>query len=227
MLFPALSFVLGFLLLSLTILIYQGTSFFKSVPLVKKLANSSLLLGGNSLIALVFMLGLAGYWNIFNGSDLKLVRIILLLLGLGMSGWALLETVDENTPLGKLRNLAKLEKLAIFLTGISVITLFSLFLVAFFDGDGGGDAFMYHIPFAARLWGIISPEQYTFEYFTEHRYLGFPLAAHWFQGLFWTIFRKPEATNLTAYFSLIVLIIYLKNYLKPKNHFLNYFLITS
>ena len=214
MLFPALSFVLGFLLLSLTILIYQGVSFLKSVPLVGKLANSPLLLGGNSLIALVFMLGLAGYWNIFNGSDLKLARIILLLLGLGMSGWALLETVDENTPLGKLRNLAKLEKLAIFLTGISVITLFSLFLVAFFDGDGGGDAFMYHIPFAARLWGIISPEQYTFEYFTEHRYLGFPLAAHWFQGLFWAIFRKPEATNLTAYFSLIVLIIYLKNYVK-------------
>ncbi|MFM7573933.1 MAG: hypothetical protein ACKO4S_12490, partial [Snowella sp.] len=149
MLFPALSFVLGFLLLSLTILIYQGTSFFKSVPLVGKLANSSLLLGGNSLIALVLMLGLAGYWNIFNGSDLKLARIILLLLGLGMSGWALLETVDESTPLGKLRNLAKLEKLAIFLTGISIITLFSLFLVAFFDGDGGGDAFMYHIPFAA------------------------------------------------------------------------------
>jgi hypothetical protein len=197
-----------------TILIYRGVSLFKPLPLVGKLANSLLLLGGNFLISLVFMLGIAGYWNIFNGSDLKLARIILLLLGLGMSGWALLETVDENTPLGKLRNLAKLEKLAIFLTGISVITLSSLFLVAFFDGDGGGDAFMYHIPFAARLWGIISPEQYTFEYFTEHRYLGFPLAAHWFQGLFWTIFRKPEATNLTAYFSLIVLIVYLKNYLK-------------
>ena len=82
MLFPILSFVLGVFLLVGTILIYQGVSLFKPLPLVGKLANSLLLLGGNSLIALTFMLGLAGYWNIFNGSDLKLARIILLFLGL-------------------------------------------------------------------------------------------------------------------------------------------------
>ena len=214
MLFPLVSLILGILLLFLTVSIYWERSFLNGVPFVRKLANSTLFLGGNSLIACVFMLGIAGYWNIFDGSSLRLARIILLSLGLGMSSWALLETADENTPLGKLRNLAKLEKLGIFLTAISIITLCSLFLVAFFDGDGGGDAFMYHIPFAARIWGIIPPEQYTFEFFTEHRYLGFPLIAHWFQGLFWTLFRRPEATNLTAYFSLIILVAYLKIYLK-------------
>jgi hypothetical protein len=214
MLFPILGFVLGVFLLVVTILIYQGKLFFKSLHLIEKLKSSLLFLGGNSLIALAAILGLAGYWNLFNGSDLKLARIILLLVGLSITSWSLLEVVEDDSPLGKLKNLASPERLAIFLAGISVITLFSLFSVAFFDGDGGGDAFMYHIPFAARMWGIIPPEQYTFEFFTENRYLGFPLAAHWFQGLFWTIFRKPEATNLTAYFSLIVLIIYLKNYLK-------------
>ena len=214
MLFPILGFVLGVFLLVVTISIYQGGSLLKSLPLIGKLMGSLLFLGGNSLISLAAILGLAGYWNLFNGSDLKLARIILLLIGLAMSSWSLLEVVEDDSPLGKLKSLASPEKLAIFLTGISIIILFSLFLVAFFDGDGGGDAFMYHIPFAARMWGIISPEQYTFEYFTEHRYLGFPLAAHWFQGLFWSIFRKPEATNLTAYFSLILLIAYLKTYLK-------------
>ena len=214
MLFPILGFVLGVFLLVVTISIYQGGSLLKSLPLIGKLMGSLLFLGGDSLISLAAILGLAGYWNLFNGSDLKLARIILLLIGLAMSSCSLLEVVEDDSPLGKLKSLASPEKLAIFLTGISVITLFSIFLVAFFDGDGGGDAFMYHIPFAARMWGIIPPEQYTFEFFTENRYLGFPLAAHWFQGLFWSIFRKPEATNLTAYFSLILLIAYLKNYLK-------------
>jgi hypothetical protein len=214
MLFPILAFIVGVFLLFVSYSIYRGGSLFKTLPVAGKLRDSRLFLGGNSLIALAAMLGLAGYWNVFNGSDLKLARIILFLIGLAMSSWSLLEIVEDDSPLGKLKNLASPEKLAICLTGISILSLFSIFLVAFFDGDGGGDAFMYHIPFAARIWGIIPPEQYTFEFFTEHRYLGFPLAAHWFQGLFWTIFRKPEATNLTAYFSLIVLIIYLKNYLK-------------
>jgi len=214
MLFPILSFMLGVILLVITILIYQESPLFKQLPLIRKLANSLLFLGGNSLISLTAMLGIAGYWNVFNASDLKFVRIILLLVGLSMNIWTFLDIFDENNLQGKFKNVANLEKLSLVLTALSVITLFSIFLVAFFDGNYGGDAFMYHVPFAARMWGIISPEQYIFEYATEHRYLGFPLLVHWFQGFFWTIFRKPEATNLAAYFSLIVLITYLKNYLK-------------
>ena len=131
MLFPILGFVLGVFLLVVTISIYQGGSLLKSLPLIGKLMGSLLFLGGNSLISLAAILGLAGYWNLFNGSDLKLARIILLLIGLAMSSWSLLEVVEDDSPLGKLKSLASPEKLAIFLTGISIITLFSLFLVAF------------------------------------------------------------------------------------------------
>ena len=214
MLFPLISFVLGVTLLIITIFIYQGLSPFKNLLLLGKLIKNRQFLWGNILIFLSAILGVAGYWQIFNGGDLRLGRIVLLLVGLGMSSWSLLETLEDKNPLRPLTSLDRLEKLSILLTGLSILTLFSIFLVAFFDGNSDGDALMYHVPFAARLWGIISPEQYTFEYFTEHRYLGFPLLAHWFQGLFWSLFQRPEATNLTAYFSLILLITYLTKYFK-------------
>ena len=106
MLFPILGFVLGVFLLVVTISIYQGGSLLKSLPLIGKLMGSLLFLGGNSLISLAAILGLAGYWNLFNGSDLKLARIILLLIGLAMSSCSLLEVVEDDSPLGKLKSLA-------------------------------------------------------------------------------------------------------------------------
>jgi hypothetical protein len=107
MLFPILAFIVGVFLLFVSYSIYRGGSLFKTLPVVGKLRDSRLFLGGNSLIALAAMLGLAGYWNVFNGSDLKLARIILFLIGLAMSSWSLLEIVEDDSPLGKLKNLAK------------------------------------------------------------------------------------------------------------------------
>lgn len=215
MLVPLLSFVIGFSLLIFSTLVYQEKLPFNQPFILRKLADNLLFLWGNVSISLAAMLGIAGYWNIFRGDDLRLGRIVLFLLGMTVSSWSLLETIDENNPLKKLKiseKLKRIETLKIIsygLTGISILTLISIFLIAFYDYNYGGDAFMYHVPFAARLWGIIPPEQYTFEYFTENRFLGFPLLANWLQGLFWTIFQRIEATNLVAYSSLIILIIYL------------------
>ena len=102
----------------------------------------------------------------------------------------------------------------LILSVLAITILFSIFLISFFDSNYGGDAFMYHLPFAARIWNIITPEEYSFEYYTEHRFLGFPLFANWLQGLFWKLFQKPEATNLVSYLSLLTIISYLKLYLK-------------
>ena len=209
MLFPLISFTTGLFLIILSTLIYQGNLPFNRPFLLANLSNNLFFLWGNILTSLAAMMGMIGYWNIIRGDDLRLGRIVLLILGLSVSTWAFLETVSEKNPLRKLQILVTSKSISYFLTGVSILALISIFLIAFFDYNYGGDAFMYHVPFAARLWGIIVPEQYIFEYFTENRFLGFPLLANWLQGLFWIIFHRIEATNLVAYSSLIILIIYL------------------
>jgi hypothetical protein len=215
MLVPLLSFGFGLVLAIVTVLIYRGSSRLRGPALLDNLIGDVVFLWGNSLVALAAMLGVAGYWNVFNGNDLRLGRIFLLLLGVLLSGLAVLNRLDEQNPLRRLpllawvKTLDSLKVIRYLLTGLAAVALLLIFLIAFFDYNYGGDAFMYHVPFAARLWGIITPEQYTFEYFTENRFLGFPLLANWLQGLFWVIFQRIEATNLVAYSSLIIFLVYL------------------
>ena len=209
MLFPLVSFATGLFLIILSTLIYQGNFPFNRPFVLANLANNLFFLWGNISTSLAAMLGIIGYWNIIRGDDLRLGRIVLLILGLAVSTWAFLETVTEKNPLRKLQILVTSKSISYFLTGVSILALISIFLIAFCDYNYGGDAFMYHVPFAARLLGIIKPEQYIFEYSSENRFLGFPLLANWLQGLFWVIFHQIEATNLVAYSSLIILIIYL------------------
>ena len=214
MLVPLLGLAIGILLVIFSFLIYRGSPLFHRYSLLTKFEDDVVFIWGNISISLAAMLGIAGYWNIFRGDDLRLGRIVLLILGVTATGWSILETLNIN-PLKKFKIPQKLRKLGILniigyiLSGAAVLTLISIFGIAFFDYNYGGDAFMYHIPFAARIWGIIPPEQYTFEYFTENRLLGFPLLANWLQGLFWVIFNRIEATNLVAYSSLIIMIVYL------------------
>jgi hypothetical protein len=215
MIFPWLSFVTGLALLLLGFAFYLG--FFPSTTpsFLLNLKGSLFSLWGNILISMSAMLGIVGYYDIFRGDDLRLVRIFLLVLGLAANTFAIMERWATKNPFKKLgiKNQFKKQKvlkwLYFGLTVIAALTLFTIFLIAFNDYNYGGDAFMYHVPFAARIWDIIPLEQYEFEYVTEKRFLGFPLLAHWLQGLFWLTFRRIEATNLVAYGSLIILIIYL------------------
>ena len=215
MLVPLISAAIGLLLLIFGSVVYRGWSALGRFPVLTKLEDNLFFLWGMISISLAAMLGMAGYWNIFRGDDLRLGRIVLLLLGSAITLWAILETWGENNPLRqlglteKLKKLGNLKVISYGLTGVAVLTLISIFLVAFSDYNYGGDAFMYHIPFAARLWNIIPPQQYQFEFFTENRFLGFPLLANWLQGLFWVTFHRIEATNLVAYSSLIIFLVYL------------------
>lgn len=71
-------------------------------------------------------------------------------------------------------------------------------LKAWFSYDASWDSWWYHIPFAARLWGIVPAEQYQMEPLIEQYYQGLPLLSEWLQGMFWWLTGRVQATNLLA-----------------------------
>lgn len=93
--------------------------------------------------------------------------------------------------------------LEIFLSLIAIILAISIFLKAIIDIDTNYDVGWYHLPFAARIWGIVPRSEYIGENLIEYRYDGFPLLANFFQGLLWKITGRIQATNLVGYFSLL------------------------
>ncbi len=214
MIIPFISLILGSGLAFLTLLSYRGTSTLKSVPFLADVKQNKPIALGGILLSTALMLGMLGYFNIIEAPTLKTIRLFS-----GVSGLVLLLTEyfklkkSENMQ-GFLKIILRWGVIRIALTLLSIVILGSIFGIAFFDANYGGDAFMYQIPFAARLWGIIPKDVYEFEYFMESRYLGFPLLANFIQGFFWFIFQRPEATNLLCYSSLIVLIVFLCRYLK-------------
>ncbi|GBF82287.1 hypothetical protein [Aphanothece sacrum] len=212
MLIPLASLAIGCFILSLTLLTYIGLPLLKNIPVLFKLKSQPYFGLGSSLISLTLMLGIIGYFGYIDGQMLRTLRFVMGGGGIILMTFPVAERLKYSEKFGKY--IAPYLNIKTGLTFISIITLFSIFLISFFDGNYGGDGYMYHLPFAARIWGIISPEQYTFEDYTEHRFLGFPLLANALQGFFWKIFQRPEATNLVCFSSLIILITYLTNSLK-------------
>lgn len=95
------------------------------------------------------------------------------------------------------------QALEIILSAIAIVVVLSIFLKAIFDIDTNYDVGWYHLPFAARIWGIVPENMYISENLIEHRYDGFPLLAHFLQGFLWKMTGRIQATNLVGYFSLI------------------------
>lgn len=104
--------------------------------------------------------------------------------------------------------------LEIILKAIAIIIAISIFLKAIIDIDTNYDVGWYHLPWAARIWGIVPENAFISENLIEHRYDGFPLLAHFFQGLLWKLTGRIQATNLVGYLSLIVYFLLLKTYFK-------------
>ncbi|MEM6613719.1 MAG: hypothetical protein AAF652_15960 [Cyanobacteria bacterium P01_C01_bin.72] len=94
--------------------------------------------------------------------------------------------------------------LVIVLKAIALVALLLIFLKAFIDVDNNYDVGWYHLPFAARIWGIISPESFLSEDLIEYRYDGFPLLAQFCQGLLWKLTGRVQGANLVGYLSLII-----------------------
>ena len=108
----------------------------------------------------------------------------------------------------------KFSAIEIFLSVVSACLLLSIFLKAIFDLSPDYDVGWYHHPFAARIWGIIPSELFTSGDKIEYRYDGFPLLAHFFQGMLWKLTGQIETTNLVGYLSIIVYLIFLRQQFK-------------
>ena len=102
--------------------------------------------------------------------------------------------------------------LEIILSAIAIAVAISIFLKAIIDIDTNYDVGWYHLPFAARIWSIVPENAFIAEPLIEHRYDGFPLLAHFFQGLLWKLTGRIQATNLVGYLSLIIYFLFLKSY---------------
>ena len=104
--------------------------------------------------------------------------------------------------------------LEIVLSAIALTVVVSIFIKAIVDVDGNYDVGWYHLPFAARIWGIVPESSFLSEDLIEYRYAGFPLLAHFFQGLLWKLTGRIQATNLVGYLSLIIYFLFLRGYFR-------------
>lgn len=98
------------------------------------------------------------------------------------------------------------------LNSAAIIVILSMFFKSLIDVDRSYDSWWYHLPFAARIWGIVPVTSYAFQDFLEARYHGFPLLAQFLQGFFWVVFQRVQAANLVSFLSLIIYFCFLKFY---------------
>ena len=78
------------------------------------------------------------------------------------------------------------------------VLLVSLAIAAWHDVSKGWDVWYYHLPFAARISGLIEPSTYAFGRLNQARYDGFPLLGEALQGLLWRITGRPECAAFVS-----------------------------
>ena len=101
------------------------------------------------------------------------------------------------------------------LTAIALVLVTSVFLKAIIDVDNNYDPGWYHLPFAGRLGGILPSSMFIGdEKWFEPRFDGFPLLAHFLQGVLWRITGRMQSTNLVSFFSVIGYLFFLRKLFK-------------
>ena len=73
---------------------------------------------------------------------------------------------------------------------------------ALHDVSRAWDVWYYHLPFAARIAGIVPASQFAYDPLNQARFDGFPLLGEALQGLLWRITGRPESANLVAFSAL-------------------------
>jgi len=82
---------------------------------------------------------------------------------------------------------------------------------ALHDASLAYDGWYYHLPFAARLVGILPASSYIFHPANEARYAGFALLGELLQGALWRLTGRAESANLVAFASVPLLAWFLKS----------------
>jgi len=96
------------------------------------------------------------------------------------------------------------------LGGIVAVGILVLLLCkAWVDVDWYWDTWLYHLPFAGWLWGIIPEGSYVADGAIQHRFEGFALLAHWVMAGLWWLTGRVQATNLLSYASFVGLVVFL------------------
>ena len=96
----------------------------------------------------------------------------------------------------------------------AALGLLALLLVkALFDVDNHFDSWWYHLPWAARLAGLMSADEYLFEPLAAARFEGFPLLPELLQGILWRATGRVESANLVSFLSLVAYVFFLRRYL--------------
>lgn len=95
--------------------------------------------------------------------------------------------------------------------GLLAVGVLGLLLIrAWSDVDTHWDTWGYHLPFAARLVGLVPPEQFVMSPYYDSRFEGYPHLVHLLQGVVWKLTGRIQATNLVSWASLGGFILYVR-----------------
>lgn len=97
------------------------------------------------------------------------------------------------------RDAKRLPKLDVALRAFAALLFASAFVTAVHDASQAWDVGYYHLPFAARLAGILPADSFVFHPANVARFEGFTLLGERVQGLLWRLTGRPESTNLVAF----------------------------
>jgi len=84
------------------------------------------------------------------------------------------------------------------LAGAAALLVASLAVAAWHDVSKAWDTWSYHLPFAARLTGIVDGSTYVFGRGNQARFDGFPLFGEVLQGVLWRLTGRPECASFVS-----------------------------
>ena len=216
MLTPLIGFILGIFLMIISILIYLGKFSLLPKQINKIFQKNNLVLIGINLVAISLMIGLLGY-TLELSLKFRYFRLLIILIGL------ILLKISLTNNSNKLTDIHPFLKFVIAIKSRQVLQFFAIVIVVFLglkclisvDGTSG-DTWMYQLPFSARFWGLISPQEYTFEAEREPFYGTSTMLPNILQGFFWRLFglERPQGANLVSFLSLLGYFSFVKYYLK-------------
>ncbi len=79
------------------------------------------------------------------------------------------------------------------------VVLLSTLATAVHDVSYAWDVWYYHLPFAARLVGLLPKDAFVFHAANEARFAGLPLLAELLQGVIWRATGRVECANLVSF----------------------------
>ena len=94
----------------------------------------------------------------------------------------------------------------------------SIGAAAWHDVSRAWDVWYYHLPFAARLAGVVPAGEYVLHPNNQARFAGFPLLGEALQGALWRLTGRAEGANLVAFAAVPLLAWFLTRALRVPWH---------